>query len=248
MFKVVSPDLAIACRLRGPDPGAGGPPPAGLYPAKRPTAEKNSRQAASGFSSTCKPFFFYLQSRDRVREKMTHLSFAQFAAGAPAAGPWLKNRSRSPRPIPPPASPPQPKKILIVDDDDTVRESLNDFLEFHDFVVTAVASAAAALEILAKNEFDLVISDLVMPKMDGIALVKIDPRFGKRRPLPGHDRVRLDRIRGGVDEGRGDGLPDQALEIRPCHADHRRACWKPAPCARWPAKGNITRTCPTATG
>ncbi|HEX7503039.1 MAG TPA: diguanylate cyclase [Acidobacteriota bacterium] len=65
-----------------------------------------------------------------------------------------------------------PKKILIVDDDETVRESLNDFLELHDFVVTMVASAAQALETMAKNEFDLVISDLVMPKMDGIALVK----------------------------------------------------------------------------
>jgi two-component system cell cycle response regulator len=75
------------------------------------------------------------------------------------------------------------KRILIVDDDDTVRESLNDFLEFHDFVVTAVASAAQALNTLAKNEFDLVISDLVMPKMDGIALVKSIRESGKDVPF-----------------------------------------------------------------
>jgi two-component system cell cycle response regulator len=79
--------------------------------------------------------------------------------------------------------PAPPKKILIVDDDETVRESLNDFLEFHDFVVTAVASAAQALEIMASNEFDLVISDLVMPKMDGIALVKSIRDSGKDVPF-----------------------------------------------------------------
>jgi two-component system, cell cycle response regulator len=79
--------------------------------------------------------------------------------------------------------PAPPKKILIVDDDETVRESLNDFLEFHDFVVTAVASAAQALETMASNEFDLVISDLVMPKMDGIALVKSIRDSGKDVPF-----------------------------------------------------------------
>ena len=76
-----------------------------------------------------------------------------------------------------------PKKILIVDDDETVRGSLGDFLEFHDFVVTAVDSAAAALETMAKSDFDLVISDLVMPKMDGIALVKSIRDSGKDVPL-----------------------------------------------------------------
>ena len=79
--------------------------------------------------------------------------------------------------------PAKPKKILIVDDDDTVREALTDFLEFHDFAVTAAASAPQALEILAKNEFDLVISDLVMPKMDGIALVKSVRDAGKDVPF-----------------------------------------------------------------
>src|SRR5512140_1739761 len=78
---------------------------------------------------------------------------------------------------------PPPNKILVVDDDDSVRESLSDFLEFHDFVVTAVASAAAALETMAKNVFDLVISDLVMPKMDGIALVKTIRDSGNEVPF-----------------------------------------------------------------
>jgi len=77
----------------------------------------------------------------------------------------------------------QAKRVLIVDDDETVRDSLNDFLEFHGFAVAAVASAHRALEVLAKDEFDLVISDLVMPQMDGISLTKAIRESGKDVPV-----------------------------------------------------------------
>ncbi len=75
------------------------------------------------------------------------------------------------------------KRILVVDDDDTVREALKDFLEFHDFAVTAVDGAAQALQIVIGGDFDLVISDLVMPRMDGIALIKAIREAGKDVPL-----------------------------------------------------------------
>jgi two-component system cell cycle response regulator len=84
----------------------------------------------------------------------------------------------------PPAGDPAPaKRILVVDDDDTVREALKDFLEFHDFAVTAVDGAAQALQIVIGADFDLVISDLVMPRMDGIALIKAIREAGKDVPL-----------------------------------------------------------------
>ncbi len=86
-----------------------------------------------------------------------------------------------------PASPPgesdQIKRILIVDDEETVRESMGDFLEFHGFAVVKADSAAQALESFARDEFDLVISDLVMPHMDGIALIKAIRDTGKDVPL-----------------------------------------------------------------
>ncbi len=86
----------------------------------------------------------------------------------------------SPRPG---SSAPLARKILVVDDDDTVREALKDFLEFHDFTVTAVDGGAQAMERIAADDFDLVISDLVMPKMDGIALIKAIREAGKDVPL-----------------------------------------------------------------
>ncbi len=75
------------------------------------------------------------------------------------------------------------RRILIVDDDESIRTALNDYLEFHDFEVTATASAAQALATIARNDFDLVISDLVMPGMDGIALIKAIREAGKEVPL-----------------------------------------------------------------
>jgi len=81
------------------------------------------------------------------------------------------------------ARPPQGRRILVGDDDETVRESLKDFLEFHDFTVVAVDGAARALEHVTGGQFDLVISDLVMPQMDGIALIKAVRESGIDVPL-----------------------------------------------------------------
>ncbi|MBN2345569.1 MAG: diguanylate cyclase [Candidatus Aminicenantes bacterium] len=75
------------------------------------------------------------------------------------------------------------KRILIVDDDQTVLESLSDFLQFHGFAVRAAPGASQGMQALAENDFDLVICDLVMPGMDGIALIKLIRESGKEVPL-----------------------------------------------------------------
>jgi diguanylate cyclase (GGDEF)-like protein len=79
--------------------------------------------------------------------------------------------------------PAQAKRILVVDDDETILESLGDFLEFHDFTVTRVVDAAQAIDAISASDFDLVISDLVMPRMDGIALIRAIRDLGKEMPF-----------------------------------------------------------------
>ncbi|MEA3285988.1 MAG: sigma-54 dependent transcriptional regulator [Candidatus Marinimicrobia bacterium] len=60
------------------------------------------------------------------------------------------------------------KKILVVDDDLSLRTILNETLSTSGFNVEIAKDAKAALELLSENQFDLVISDLMMPGMTGV--------------------------------------------------------------------------------
>ncbi|MDM8537478.1 response regulator [Desulfobacterales bacterium HSG17] len=62
--------------------------------------------------------------------------------------------------------------ILLVDDDEIILQSISLDLESRGFKVTALSSGIAALELLSKQTFDLVISDLVMDSIDGIQILK----------------------------------------------------------------------------
>jgi DNA-binding NarL/FixJ family response regulator len=60
------------------------------------------------------------------------------------------------------------KKILVVDDDRTLRIVLTRYLENRGYQVEQVSSGVEALVACAKNPPDLVVSDVVMPEMDGL--------------------------------------------------------------------------------
>jgi two-component system response regulator PilR (NtrC family) len=62
--------------------------------------------------------------------------------------------------------------ILVADDEPASREALYDALTDQGYEVTAVDNGIAALEALNTADFDLLVSDLRMPGMDGIALLR----------------------------------------------------------------------------
>ena len=64
------------------------------------------------------------------------------------------------------------EKILIVDDDDGVREMLADFFEVLGFRSIVASNGREALDILDKHQVSLVISDIKMPVMDGIEMLR----------------------------------------------------------------------------
>ena len=68
----------------------------------------------------------------------------------------MKKRSRS--------------KILIVDDTKAIRDTLSDMLSVMGFEVTVASSGNEGLSLFPKNSFDLVITDLQMPDLDGWTL------------------------------------------------------------------------------
>ncbi|VVC83353.1 Two-component transcriptional response regulator, LuxR family [Sideroxydans sp. CL21] len=62
--------------------------------------------------------------------------------------------------------------ILIVDDDEQIRQLLREYLAGFGMSVTGVTDGAAMEESLAKNSFDLVILDLMLPGEDGLSLCR----------------------------------------------------------------------------
>ena len=59
-------------------------------------------------------------------------------------------------------------KILVVDDERSIRDTLKEILEFEGYLVDVAEDGAAALKSLNANIYDLVLSDIKMPKIDGM--------------------------------------------------------------------------------
>jgi two-component system sensor histidine kinase and response regulator WspE len=72
------------------------------------------------------------------------------------------------------------KRVLVVDDSITVREVQRQLLSNHGYEVEVAVDGLDGLEAVRKGEYDLVISDIDMPRMNGLELVrslKADPRL-----------------------------------------------------------------------
>jgi DNA-binding NtrC family response regulator len=66
----------------------------------------------------------------------------------------------------------KPGKILLADDEQIARENLEYILKKEGYATVAVESGARALEELEKSDFDLVITDLRMPQVDGMQVLE----------------------------------------------------------------------------
>jgi DNA-binding NarL/FixJ family response regulator len=96
--------------------------------------------------------------------------------------------------------------LLLVDDEPGLRDAVQAFLEDSGFTVDAAPNAKAGWELLEKRLPDLVISDIMMPQVDGYQFLKQmreDPRFSK---LPvvfltarGMTKDRIQGYKSGVD-------------------------------------------------
>jgi DNA-binding response OmpR family regulator len=64
------------------------------------------------------------------------------------------------------------KAILIVDDDEKVLEALKDILEVEGYTVRVARNGASALREVDSDPPDLVITDINMPDMEGIELIR----------------------------------------------------------------------------
>jgi DNA-binding response OmpR family regulator len=62
--------------------------------------------------------------------------------------------------------------ILVVDDEPSIREIVSLYLKRSGFEVNTAADGQAALDALARHAFDLVVLDLMLPKVDGLEITR----------------------------------------------------------------------------
>ena len=63
------------------------------------------------------------------------------------------------------------KKILVVDDEKAIRSALKDILSFEGFEVEAAVDGVEAIKKIKENDYDCILCDIKMPKMDGIEVL-----------------------------------------------------------------------------
>ena len=107
--------------------------------------------------------------------------------------PVFSGKEAGPRPLAPPA-PAVPLtrlkglRILLVEDDDATLSALTEMLRLNGAVVSAARSAAEALQVAASTGFQVLVSDLAMPGIDGYSLIR------SIRALPQPDRASVPAI------------------------------------------------------
>ena len=77
-------------------------------------------------------------------------------------------------------------KILVVDDDPDIREALTIVLEARGYQVVTAQDGKEGLDNLKTEKPNVMVLDLLMPKMDGFTVLKElqDPRWSKFRDMP----------------------------------------------------------------
>jgi DNA-binding response OmpR family regulator len=64
------------------------------------------------------------------------------------------------------------KRLLIVDDEDKIREVIREYAEFSGYEAEEAADGMSAIGMVKLNDYDMIIMDVMMPKLDGFSAVK----------------------------------------------------------------------------
>jgi len=95
--------------------------------------------------------------------------------------------------------------ILIVEDEQKILTALKDFLEYHDFKVAVAADGLEAERTAAGKDFDLILLDLMLPKISGEQLCSKWRRDGLQTPIimltaKGQEKEKVEGLNLGADD------------------------------------------------
>ncbi len=68
-------------------------------------------------------------------------------------------------------------KVLVVDDEKLIRDVIKEYLALENYQVREAADGAEAVNIVKKENFDIIIMDIMMPKMDGYSACREIKKF-----------------------------------------------------------------------
>lgn len=83
-------------------------------------------------------------------------------------------------------------KILVIDDERSIRNTLKDILEYEKYQVDLAEDGTMGLEMIKKNEYDIILCDIKMPGMDGIEVLENIYESGIDTPIvmiSGHGNI-----------------------------------------------------------
>ncbi len=75
-----------------------------------------------------------------------------------------------------------PVRILLIDDDDLLCDLLATLLGLEGYEVTRAANGEEGLAILNQQQFDVILLDLLMPRLDGLRFLRILRETGQAAP------------------------------------------------------------------
>ena len=70
-------------------------------------------------------------------------------------------------------------KVLIVDDEEMIRAVLREYIEFEDGEADEAQDGMEAVRKARENDYDIILMDVMMPKLDGFSAVKEIRKFKK---------------------------------------------------------------------
>lgn len=73
-------------------------------------------------------------------------------------------------------------RLLIVDDEIKIRTVIREYAEFHDYEVDEAEDGQTAVDMVKENDYDIIVMDIMMPKLDGYSACKEIRKF-KHTPI-----------------------------------------------------------------
>ena len=73
-------------------------------------------------------------------------------------------------------------RLLVVDDEMNIRKVIREYAEFNDFLVDEAADGEQAVEMAYNNDYDIIVMDIMMPKLDGYSACR-EIRKSKNTPV-----------------------------------------------------------------